>query len=332
MTSHNSDHATRAKKSDILRIEPVQVMHVPITSFCHENIVPDRFRVVFCPAGHGALELNGTLLQWIAPFVLCLSETASITTMGSVSENNAPVTILYLHPKFLHKHLDFSNIRIKGMDVEPEVVDNRLLLRPFITEPFLMLNHIAPESAVRISELLMNCQTELTEQATGWWPCRTRSYITELLFFIAQIQEQVCSDTQNISPPAVSPDFKPVLDYVMRSYHTTITLDSLASLFATNRTSLNERFRKETGMSAIAYIIDLRLRVAAALLATTGLPVSEISGRTGFGDVTHFERTFRQKFYLTPSAYRTAHKTGNSASTVAATESAPADTSSSRLP
>jgi AraC family L-rhamnose operon regulatory protein RhaS len=231
---------------------------------------------------------------------------------------------LYFHPAALHKKLTTENVRESGTDAPPEVIENRLLLRAFIKEPIVLLNHMSPESAVRIRELLGSIRRELEEQETGWWPCRSRSYLAELLFLIAQLQDTAQQNTlcrePGLNPSGkengipfpeplkVSPEFKPLLDFIMRFYNTKISLDDLAREFGTNRTSLNKQFRAETGMTAISYLIDLRLRIASVMLVNTDLSVAEITERVGIGDVSHFERMFRQKYRMSPRSYRAAAK------------------------
>ena len=68
---------------------------------------------------------------------------------------------------------------------------------------------------------------------------------------------------------------------------------------------LNENeFIKATGMPVIAYLISLRLKMAATFLRETLLPVSEIIGRSGFKDRSHFVRIFKKYLGLTPYEYR----------------------------
>ncbi|MBQ6781308.1 MAG: helix-turn-helix transcriptional regulator, partial [Treponema sp.] len=71
-----------------------------------------------------------------------------------------------------------------------------------------------------------------------------------------------------------------------------------------NRTDLNKLFKKETGMTAIKYLIDLRLRIARSLLKDTDLPVERIAEQTGFSDSTHLERLFKQKYQMSPGEAR----------------------------
>ena len=57
-------------------------------------------------------------------------------------------------------------------------------------------------------------------------------------------------------------------------------------------------------MTVIAYIIDLRLRIASTMLSDTDLPIAEIAERTGCGDISYFERIFKKKYTESPTSYR----------------------------
>ena len=57
-------------------------------------------------------------------------------------------------------------------------------------------------------------------------------------------------------------------------------------------------------MTAIQYLIDLRLTIARSLLKDTNLPVERIAEQTGFADSTHLERYFKQKYQKTPGEVR----------------------------
>lgn len=299
------EYSTLSKKNKE-RIEPVRVCKNNISSFSEKNILNDRMRMILIKEGSGTLQINDKENLWIAPCVICINETDSIS-IKSNHEESLQVKVLFFHPKFINKRLNFENIRIRGMDAEPEIIENRLIFKPFISEEnSKILNHISPESAKRIDYLLDAADFELSEQNTGWWPCRTRSFLTELFFLLAQLFDETQNKKQSILlEKNISDNFKPILDYVMRMYNKKLTLDLIAKEFGTNRTTLNNLFKKETNMSAIAYIIDLRLRIAATMIADTDLPIAEIAERTGYSDVTHFERLFKKKYNVTPSAYKT---------------------------
>lgn len=63
-------------------------------------------------------------------------------------------------------------------------------------------------------------------------------------------------------------------------------------------------FKRHTGMTAVQFINDCRLRKAALLLRGSALPVEEIAYRTGFESASYFIRRFKEKYKFTPNEYR----------------------------
>lgn len=55
----------------------------------------------------------------------------------------------------------------------------------------------------------------------------------------------------------------------------------------------------------LTYLTGIRIRMACMLLRGTTLPISEITERVGFEDITHFGRTFRRETGFSPTQYRT---------------------------
>jgi transcriptional regulator GlxA family with amidase domain len=95
-----------------------------------------------------------------------------------------------------------------------------------------------------------------------------------------------------------------LISYLHTNYMEKISINKLAKLFCTNRTTLADFFRRNTGDSIIAHLIKIRIDVACLMLRNTELPVAEITRRTGFNDLTHFARMFKKKMNQTPSEYR----------------------------
>ncbi|WP_407522274.1 helix-turn-helix domain-containing protein [Methylobacterium oryzisoli] len=61
------------------------------------------------------------------------------------------------------------------------------------------------------------------------------------------------------------------------------------------------------GTTPERYVQEMRLSKARAGLVATSLSMSEIAFTTGFSSAAHFSRLFKQRFGMTPSAYRAAH-------------------------
>lgn len=64
------------------------------------------------------------------------------------------------------------------------------------------------------------------------------------------------------------------------------------------------RFKLVTGYSLGYYIRARRMTVAASLLKSTSLSITQIYSQVGIGNGATFCRTFQRHFGLTPTAYR----------------------------
>lgn len=81
-------------------------------------------------------------------------------------------------------------------------------------------------------------------------------------------------------------------------------LSSLASHLAVSERTVNRRFKQATGETPLGYLQSLRIDVAKHLLETTRLPVSAISERIGYGDLSTFRRLFKRETGLSPREYQ----------------------------
>lgn len=63
-------------------------------------------------------------------------------------------------------------------------------------------------------------------------------------------------------------------------------------------------FKSMTRMSPVEYINFYRISMSMELLRQTDMEISEISMRTGFNNISYYNRTFRKYMHMTPSQYR----------------------------
>lgn len=83
-----------------------------------------------------------------------------------------------------------------------------------------------------------------------------------------------------------------------------LRISELAEAFAISDRTLIRRFKAAQGQTPLAYLQDLRLEAARALLETGDLSVEAIGGQVGYNDTSSFSRLFRQRIGMSPGAYR----------------------------
>jgi AraC family transcriptional regulator len=67
-------------------------------------------------------------------------------------------------------------------------------------------------------------------------------------------------------------------------------------------------FRRTFGKSPHAFVVKLRVELAAQYMLQTEVPLSDIALRCGFADQPHLCKHFRQTTGYTPAAWRRAHR------------------------
>ncbi len=101
--------------------------------------------------------------------------------------------------------------------------------------------------------------------------------------------------------PAVAAALKLIDDHPEEPW----TLVSLARRVGAQPAYFVRLFHRATGLPPIAYLARRRVEMAAALLRRCDLPIGQIGAAVGWPDPNQFSRRFREKFGLSPTAYRT---------------------------
>ncbi len=95
------------------------------------------------------------------------------------------------------------------------------------------------------------------------------------------------------------------LDYVMESnYMNPVTLDDLAYLSGRSLSGFKRDFNSTYKMPPSQWIRQRRLSRAKELLESTAMTVTDICFASGFENVSHFSRLFKEHFGTPPSSYR----------------------------
>lgn len=132
-------------------------------------------------------------------------------------------------------------------------------------------------------------------------------YLKEKLFHLFLLLFQYdCFQKTNISNTASLriEKIKQALQFIQENYKEPVSVLQLANLCNFSASHFMNFFKQTVGISCAEYIIQLRLKVAAKLLKTTDLSVSDIALESGFGNLSNFNRKFKSHYLVTPSEYR----------------------------
>lgn len=96
--------------------------------------------------------------------------------------------------------------------------------------------------------------------------------------------------------------------YMEEHYAEKITVNYLADLGNLSVSSFNRMFKKETQMTPMDYLMEIRLEQSKKLLRRKEIPITEIAMRCGFNSSAHYSAMFRKNCGKTPTEYRNIYQ------------------------
>ena len=95
-----------------------------------------------------------------------------------------------------------------------------------------------------------------------------------------------------------------IIEYVDENYKEHITIDELAFLFRTNRSTLCKEFRFATGKTLNQYVTDKKIERAKRKLCSSNKTVTQIADELHFESVPYFCKFFKKETGMTPSEFQ----------------------------
>ena len=95
-----------------------------------------------------------------------------------------------------------------------------------------------------------------------------------------------------------------ILQFCAEHYREELTVGSVAENLGISRSCVSHIFSSRIGVNFCEYINGLRLTEAEILLGNGNYTATEVASLTGFSTIRTFNRAFRKKHGIPPSAYR----------------------------
>ncbi len=263
--------------------------------------VKERVSIVLITNGSATIKINQHVSLLKSPCVICMSQYDAVDLIHS---ENLSAKSFHFDPWFIKACLTFDNLD-EDIEIEEQHVYNRRMLYMFTKhkDNFQGIFNLTPQNYIHINELLLMIGAETFSQSDGFWTCRIRRMLLQVInciydIYVDQRKLGFFKETEITNPATIC------AEYIHTNYNQNITLKELCDLVNLNRTSLNQKFKQQFSCTCMEYLMYYRLKIAQELLSNTNMRIDEIAENCGFKYDTYFIRQFTEKVGISPASYR----------------------------
>lgn len=265
------------------------------------------YKIMVHEKGEISLGRKGETIVVKNPAMIILSDS-DVTKYETIKKGKN--SVLYFKPSVVRDEFVLEDIKKNkfSQTFGTTIYQDYFLIKDFTVSSSLedRIFYLSLNELNKVKSYIDSIEKELTTQYDGFWPCRSRSYLMEFLFFVqhkyferADVPEMVSEQDEIYSN---------VSDYLNEHLNENITLESITKEFNINRNKLNAIFVEKTSKTCLNHLLDLRMDMAKIMLGNTEIPIGEISTRVGFMDANYFTKAFKKYSGKTPSEYRNSQK------------------------
>ncbi|MCQ6561079.1 AraC family transcriptional regulator [Paenibacillus mendelii] len=176
----------------------------------------------------------------------------------------------------------------------------KLLLSPFMSDNPVV--RLPEEVRLLVDAHIHRMMNELHEEPVGCEFYYSQA-LNDILLLSARFQQtNVPVELEGTS--AIHSKISEVARYLNANYAETIHIHDLSKRFYISPYYLSRVFKEVTGFTIIDYLNLTRVKEAQRLLQETSMSITDISAAIGFGNFSHFGKTFKKITRSSPREYR----------------------------
>ena len=163
--------------------------------------------------------------------------------------------------------------------------------------------HLAPRALGPLLALVDQLDEELRNRGPGF-RFLGRTVFMQIIGYLCRCYGS-SSGADSRSPHRIAE----VISFLESNTSRPVNLEQMAKLARMSKRNFIRAFRDATGVTPIAYSIQLRINRAAALLRSDSASITDVAFNVGFTDSNYFTRQFRKLVGASPRRYREQHRT-----------------------
>lgn len=242
------------------------------TNWYSEEHIPDFNRLYFILKGEGELVVDGKA-YYPKPGELFLMPAGVRQAFRTINEN-------CFYKYWCHFRAESREIRIFDVIKTP--------LSVMVQDPEAL--------KIRFESMVKNFNSD-----SALSKLRAKSDMLEILsVFLEQVGEENITSSSNVP----TENLNRIAAYIAGHINEEITLEKLAALLHFHPNYFISFFKHYFGVSPLKYVSGVRIEKAKLLLKTTGLSIAEVAEETGYHDLFHFSKRFKEQTGYSPSDFR----------------------------
>ena len=120
---------------------------------------------------------------------------------------------------------------------------------------------------------------------------------------------KVSTNNEDANKPQMSKEDQEFINHLVDVIHVQmakedIDMEHIAAALSLSRKQLRTRVMALTGLTPVAYVLQVRLNYARHMISRKDASLSTIANRCGFQNLSHFSKAFKQQFGVSPMQFR----------------------------
>lgn len=162
-------------------------------------------------------------------------------------------------------------------------------------------DHIMHDEDGRVLKLLEGIITEYESKEMGYMQVFRCQLIEIMILTLRKItKEEGSSKKAEVKSTAILQ----MIQYMEANYRDRAVLTHFCEEHYFSPQYISSRFKKENGITVLAYLQKIRIQRSCELLSGSDITVREVAYEVGYEDVQFFSQIFRKSLHMTPGDYR----------------------------